>query len=158
MTSPHHHHHHHSAADSAPPVNHVSLAFSATLHCLIGCGIGEVAGMMISAFLGLANTPSVILAILLGFVFGFALGIRPWLKAGYSVSGAMVQVLIAEGLSIAVMEAAEVLVEVYTPGVMAAHPTEGIFWIGMLLALIAGFAAAFPVNLLLVKRGVRHKH
>ena len=54
------------------------------------------------------------------------------------------------------METVEVLVQVYTPGVMEAHLTDGIFWIGMFLGLIAGFAAAFPVNYLLVKKGVRH--
>jgi hypothetical protein len=155
MSSTHHHHH---SAETAEPINHLALAFSATVHCLIGCGIGEVVGMIVSAFLGLDNITSIIVAILLGFVFGLVLGIRPWLKAGYRLSSALVQVLIAEGLSIAVMEAAEAVVEINTPGVMAAHPTEGIFWLGMLLALIAGFAAAFPVNLLLVKRGVRHKH
>jgi hypothetical protein len=155
MTLSHHHHH---SAETAEPVKHLSLAFSATVHCLIGCGIGEVVGMAVTALLGLDNTTSMIAAILLGFVFGFVLGIRPWLKAGYPFSAAMVQVLISEGLSIGVMEAAEAVVEIYTPGVMAAHPSEGIFWLGMLLALIAGFAAAFPVNLLLVKRGVRHQH
>ena len=64
----------------------------------------------------------------------------------------------AEGLSIAVMETAEVLAEVYTPGVMNAGLSDGIFWIGMVLALMAGFVAAYPVNYVLVKRGVRHCH
>ena len=68
------------------------------------------------------------------------------------------QVLIAEGLSIAVMETAEVLVEVYTPGVMEAGLTSGLFWGGMSLALLAGFIAAFPINYVLVGRGIRHVH
>jgi len=44
------------------------------------------------------------------------------------------------------MEATEVLVEVYTPGVMEAGLTSWIFWAGMLLVLTAGFIAAYPVS------------
>lgn len=100
-----------------------------------------------------------IVAIVLGFVLGFAFGLIPLLRARFSFKQAAKQVLIAEGgLSIAVMEAAEVLVQVYTPGVMEAHLSDPIYWIGMGLAFIAGFVAAFPVNLILVKRGIRHQH
>ncbi len=98
------------------------------------------------------------LAVSLGFVFGFAFGLIPLLKARFQLKDAIRQVLIAEGLSIAVMEAAEVLVQVYTPGVMAAGLTSSLFWIGMSLALLAGFIAAFPVNYVLVGRGIRHVH
>ena len=66
--------------------------------------------------------------------------------------------LIAEGLSIAVMETAEVLIQVYTPGVMEAGLSSWIFWGGMLLALTAGFIAAFPINYVLVGKGIRHVH
>jgi hypothetical protein len=68
------------------------------------------------------------------------------------------QVLVAEALSIAVMETAEVLVEVYTPGVMSAGLSSPLFWAGMLLALTAGFVAAFPVNCVLVGMGIRRHH
>lgn len=82
----------------------------------------------------------------------------PLLKAKFSFSKAAKIVLYAEGLSIAVMETAEVIIEVYTPGVMEASLATGIFWAGMLLALIAGFIAAFPVNYYLIGKGVRHQH
>lgn len=101
---------------------------------------------------------TIILAVTLGFVFGFALGVIPLLKAGFNTSRAFKQVLIAEGLSIAVMETAEVLVEVYTPGVMGSGLSSPIFWAGMLLALTAGFIAAFPVNYYLIGKGIRHIH
>ncbi|HIB52300.1 MAG TPA: DUF4396 domain-containing protein, partial [Candidatus Marinimicrobia bacterium] len=68
------------------------------------------------------------------------------------------QVLLAEGLSIVFMETAEVLVEVYTPGFMQAGFLDPILWIGMLFALTAGFIAAWPVNLIMVKKGYRHQH
>ncbi|HWA05499.1 MAG TPA: DUF4396 domain-containing protein [Ignavibacteria bacterium] len=149
------HNHTHTAEENT---NTFKLAFSATLHCLVGCGLGEVAGMVIGTMLAINNHSTMILAIVLGFVGGFGLGVVPLKKAGYTWKAAFKQVLIAEGLSIAVMETFEVLVQVYTPGVMQAGLTDGIFWFGMLLGLIAGFIAAFPVNYIFVKKGIRHKH
>lgn len=114
--------------------------------------------MIISTALHLGNIPSFVLAVIMGFIGGFALGIVPWMKQGMSLGEAAKKVLIVEGLSILVMEAAMVLTEFYTPGVMEAHLTDGIFWIGMLLALVAGFIAALPINYWFAKRGVRHVH
>ena len=153
----HEEHHHHSQAEGYNPSD-TKLALSATLHCLVGCGLGEVVGMIIGRGIGMTNINTIVLAVSLGFVFGFILGMRPLLKAGYSYRRAIKQVFIAEGLSIAAMETAEVLAEVYIPGVMEASLKEPIFWIGMILALIAGFLAAFPVNYIMVKRGIRHQH
>lgn len=157
----HHSHTHHTSDTSkrqSPKRNNLVLAFSATVHCLIGCGLGELAGMIIGTWLGMSNTATIVLAIVLGFVFGFAFGILPFLRAGYSFKKAFRQVLIAEGLSIAVMEAVEVIVQVNTPGVMDAHLGDWIFWKGMLLGLVAGFIAAFPVNYIFVRKGIRHRH
>ena len=159
-----HSHHHHS--DSATikkseqnlKANHVRLALSATLHCLIGCGFGEILGMVIGTWLHMSNTSTTVLAIILGFVLGFAFGMIPLMRAGFPFNKAFRQVLIAEGLSIAVMETFEVVVQVYSPGVMDAHLSDWLFWKGMLLGLIAGFIAAFPVNYFFVKKGIRHQH
>ena len=148
-----HHHSGHVGGES-----YLRLAFTTTLHCLLGCGLGEVVGMIIARAVGLDTVSSIALAVVLGFVFGFVLGMRPLLKAQFEFARAFKTVLIAEGLSIAVMETAEVLVEVFTPGVMEAGLTDWIFWVGMGLALAAGFVAAFPVNLILVRKGVRHQH
>ncbi len=134
------------------------LSTSTTVHCLIGCGLGEVAGMVIGTGLGLGNVKTIVLAVLLGFFFGFLLGIVPLLRSGFSFRRALRQVAIAETLSIAVMETAEVLVQVYTPGVMEAGLLSAIFWIGMGLALIAGFIAAWPINYFLIGKGIRHQH
>lgn len=134
------------------------LATSATAHCLLGCGIGEVAGVVIGTALALSNVQTIVLAVTLGFVFGLALGLIPLLRMNFRFKDAIRQVLIAEGLSIVVMETFEVLVEVYTPGVMSAGLASWLFWGGMLLALTAGFIAAFPVNYILVGKGIRHIH
>lgn len=156
---PHHEHKHHDAHSApATSISDFKLALSATLHCLMGCGIGEVAGMIIATAIGLSNFHSILLAVVLGFIAGFALGILPLLKHGFTFNAAFKTVLITEGLSIAVMEAFEVLAEVTIPGVMEAHLSDSIFWLGMMAALAAGFIAAFPVNYILVKRGIRHQH
>ncbi len=144
--------------DQREEQSQAKLAFSATLHCLLGCGIGEVVGVIIGTALVMTNINTLILAVSLGFVFGFILGMRPLLKAGFNLKIAFKTVFIAEGLSIAVMESTEVLVEVYTPGVMEAGLTSWIFWVGMLLALTAGFIAAYPVNYYLIGKGIRHQH
>lgn len=151
-------HHHHGHPHSPGAVSPTRLALSATLHCLVGCGIGEIAGTVIGLWLGMSNLNALIIGIVLGFIFGFALGILPLIKAKITFNQAFKQVLIAEGASIAVMETAEALVEVYTPGVMNAGLLAPIFWLGMLLSLGAGFLAAFPINYYLVKKGVRHQH
>lgn len=152
------HHDHNHGDDALDKASHLNLAHSATLHCLLGCGLGEVLGVIIGTALAWSNTRTLVLAVALGFVVGFVLGMRPLLRAGFDFSHALRQVFIAESLSIAVMETAEVLVQVYTPGVMEAGLSSGIFWFGMGFALVAGYAAAFPVNYILVGKGVRHAH
>ena len=124
----------------------------------MGCGLGEVLGVIIGTALELPIMNTMILAVVLGFVFGFIFGLRPLLRAGYDFRRAVRQVFIAETLSIVVMEATQVLVQVYTPGVMQAGLLSWIFWLGMALALVAGYAAAFPVNYVLVGKGIRHVH
>jgi putative flippase GtrA len=145
-------------ADAKQKQSRLRLSVSATLHCLLGCGLGEVLGMVIGTALSMSMVSTIILAVILGFVFGFLLGIIPLIRAGFSLRRAFKQVAIAETLSIAVMETAEILVQVYTPGVMEAGLSSPLFWFGMLLALIAGFAAAFPINYIMIGRGVRHIH
>src|SRR5262245_43011945 len=126
----HEHHHHHRPEPSAarPAPSAWRLALSATLHCLLGCGTGEVVGMVVATAFGLSNAASVVLTVVLGFIFGFALGLIPLRRAGFGWRRASRQVLVAEGLSIAVMEAVDVLVIMQTPGVMDAHLSSPLFW------------------------------
>ena len=154
----HHPHSHHTASPITSKNENMKLAISATLHCLLGCGIGEVVGMVIATYFGFSMINSMILAITLGFVFGFGLGIIPLIKKGISFSHSIKTVLVAEGLSIAIMEAFEVLTQYFIPGVMEAKLSDSIFWLGMIAGLIVGFIAALPVNFYMIKRGVRHQH
>jgi len=138
--------------------SYFSLAISATFHCLIGCSIGEILGMVISTAAGLNNYYSILISILLGFTGGLLLGILPLMKHGFSLTTALKTVIIGEGLSIFVMEMFEVLIAVSIPGVMDAHLTDGLFWTGMAASIPAGFLAALPVNYFMIKRGIRHIH
>ena len=161
-TTHHHGHHHHEHQEHKPSIfqseNFLGLAFSATLHCLLGCGIGEVVGMIISTYIGLSMINSMILSILLGFVAGLGLGIIPLLKKKFTFQNAIKTVILAEGLSIVVMEAFEVVTQLMIPNLMTATLTDRIFWIGMLISLLVGFIAALPVNYVMIKKGVRHIH
>ena len=154
-----HVHHGKSPTNTADKYENIrSLAISATWHCLLGCGIGEVVGMIIATYTGMSMIRSMVLAILLGFAFGFALGIIPLLRKGLSFSQSIKIVLVAEGFSIAVMEAFEVFTQLMIPGVMEAGLSDGVFWLGMIAGLVVGFIAALPVNYFMIKRGVRHQH
>lgn len=134
------------------------LALSTTAHCSLGCGLGEIVGVVIGVALGLAVWQSLTIGVILGFVFGFSLGVLPLMKTGSSLKSAFKIIFVAEFISIAVMETAEVLIEVYTPGVMSAGLTEPIFWAGMALALTGGFIVSYPVNYLMIKKGMKHCH
>lgn len=154
----HHTHIHHDHTNHKGEATPINLAISATLHCLLGCGIGEVAGMIIATYFSLSMFDSMVISIVLGFVFGFTLGIMPLVRKGLSIAESLKIVLVAEGLSIAVMEAFEALTQSAIPGVMNATLKDSIFWKGMVASLAVGFIAALPVNYYMIKRGVRHQH
>ncbi|MGH7218689.1 MAG: DUF4396 domain-containing protein [Candidatus Microsaccharimonas sp.] len=132
------------------------MAASATLHCLTGCAIGEVLGLVIGTALGFSNLGTLILAIGLAFLFGYTLSTLPLLKAGMTLGAAFAVVLAADTLSIAVMELTDNLVMSIIPGAMNASLVNPIFWIAMPIALTVAFFAAFPVNKYLLKRNKGH--
>lgn len=136
--------------------NNNSMAVSATLHCLTGCAMGEVLGLIIGATLGLSVSQTILLATGLAFVFGFSLSTLPILKAGVGFAAALSVVAAADTLSIATMEVVDNLVMSIIPGAMNAGLTEPLFWISMPISLIAAFFAALPVNRYLLKRNKGH--
>jgi hypothetical protein len=132
------------------------MAASATLHCLTGCAVGEVLGLIIGTSYGLGNAPTVALSIALAFFFGYTLSSLPLLRAGVSLGAALTVVLAADTLSIATMELVDNLVVVVIPGAMNAGLVNSTFWLSMMLALTVAFFAAFPVNRYLLARGKGH--
>lgn len=133
-----------------------SLAISATLHCLTGCAIGEVAGLLIGTALGWHGAATVALATGLAFITGYALSSRPLLKQGFPLGRALRLVLAADTLSILTMEVVDNSVMALMPGAMGAGLANWLFWVSMALALFIAFWAALPVNMYLLKRGKGH--
>jgi uncharacterized cupredoxin-like copper-binding protein len=133
-----------------------AMAASATLHCLTGCAIGEILGLIIGTAIGLSNVATIVLAIGLAFLFGYALSTLPLVKAGLGFFGALGVVLAADTLSIATMELVDNAVMAAIPGAMDAGLSNPVFWLGMMVALTAAFIAAYPVNRYLLSRGKGH--
>ncbi len=142
--------------DGHGPAGLDAMALSATLHCLTGCAIGEVLGLMIGTAVGLSTGWTVALAVALAFLFGYLLSTLPLVKAGLGVGAALSVVLAADTLSIATMEVVDNLVMAVVPGAMEAGLVNWVFWVSMMVALTAAFAAAYPVNRYLMRRGKGH--
>jgi hypothetical protein len=124
------------------------LAFSATLHCLTGCAIGEVLGMVIGTGLGWSDAATIALSVMLAFLFGYSLTLRPLLASGIALA--------ADTLSITVMEIVDNAIMLAIPGAMDAGPRSALFWGSLVVALGIAFVAAFPVNSWLIRRGRGH--
>jgi hypothetical protein len=132
------------------------LAFSATVHCLTGCGIGEVLGLVIATQLGWHDVPAIALAIVLAFVFGYGLTLRPLLSSGLAVRSALGLAFAADTLSITVMEIVDNAILLVVPGAMDAGITDSLFWGTLAIALAVAGVAAYPVNRWLIARGRGH--
>jgi len=146
-----HQEHHH-----APPTTTWAMAAQATLHCLTGCAIGEVLGMVIGTSAGLHDAATIVLSIALAFVFGYALTMRGVLRAGVPFRQALKVALAADTVSIAVMEIIDNAIVVAVPGAMAAGITAWLFWGSLAFSLAVAFVLTTPVNRWLMGRGMGH--
>jgi len=153
---PHHHHHAHAAAS----LNRV--AFSATVHCLSGCSIGEVLGMVIGTAMGMSNAATIGLAVVLAFISGYLMTMLPLYRSGMSLRQVVRIALVADTASITVMEIVDNLVMLVIPGAMDAPLDSMLFWGSLGVALVIAGVVAYPLNRWLIARGqghaVAHKH
>lgn len=131
-------------------------ALFATLHCLTGCAIGEILGMVISTALHWPALPSIALAVTLAFLFGYAFSTIPLLRAGLPLKKALTLVLAADTISIAVMEIVDNGFIMLVPGAIHAGLDTALFWVSMALALAVAFIVAFPINKYLIAKGMGH--
>lgn len=152
-THEHHDHAHHAHHGGG---NNRGMAASATLHCLTGCAIGEILGLIVGTALGLSSLGTIALAVALAFAFGYALSTLPLLKAGLGLGKAFSVVLAADTLSITTMEVVDNGVMALVPGAMEAGLDAPLFWAAMGLALFIAYLASYPVNLYLLNRGKGH--
>jgi len=156
MESPGAHAGHHDARGSAPAQSLNRLAFSATAHCLTGCAIGEVLGMIIGTALGWGDWETIALAVALAFLFGYSLTMVPLVRGGLALGAAIPVALAADTISIAIMEIVDNAIMLMIPGAMEAGLTNILFWGSLAVALLVAGAAAFPVNRWLIQRGRGH--
>jgi Domain of unknown function (DUF4396) len=140
--------------ESADSLNR--LAFLATAHCLTGCAIGEVLGMVIATALGWGTWPSIALAVALAFLFGYALTSLPLLRAGLTLGAVIPLALASDTFSIGVMEIVDNAFILAVPGAIDAELNDLLFWGSLALSLVVAFIAAFPVNRWLIARGKGH--
>lgn len=131
-------------------------ALSATLHCLTGCSIGEVLGLVIGTALGWSNIATILLAVALAFFFGYTLTLLPLLKHGMTFSVALGTAFVSDTASIAVMEFVDNAVVFFIPGAMDAGIASPLYWFSLALALALAGIAAYPVNRFLIARGQGH--
>jgi hypothetical protein len=132
------------------------MAVSATLHCLTGCAIGEVLGLALATWWGWSNGPSIALAIVLAFVFGYSLTMAPVLRAGVPVRRAVAVAFAADTVSIATMELVDNAVVLGVPGAMEAGLQDLLFWGSLAFSLVVAFLVTVPVNRALIARGKGH--
>jgi hypothetical protein len=131
-------------------------ATSATLHCLTGCAIGEVLGMVLATWWGWSTVPSLALAIVLAFFFGYLLTFRSVRRAGLGFGAAVSTALAADTVSITVMEIVDNAFLVLLPGAMEATLTSALFWWSLAAALAVAFVVTVPVNKWMIGRGKGH--
>jgi hypothetical protein len=132
------------------------IALSATIHCLTGCAIGEVLGLVIGTALSWGAAQTIILAVALAFLFGYALTMLPLLRSGLPFGTALGLALAADTASITIMEIVDNLIMLAIPGAMDAGLSSPLFWGSLALALFIAGAFAFPLNRWLISRGRGH--
>jgi hypothetical protein len=152
-TTAHSHHHHEMPTEGRALTG---VAISATLHCLTGCAIGEIAGMAIGTALGFSDLGTVALAVALAFLFGYGLTSLPLLRSGLALGAVIPIALASDTLSIAVMEIVDNAIMLVIPGAMEAGIDSVLFWGSLSFALVIAGLIAVPVNRWLIARGKGH--
>ena len=148
--------HHRHGQDRRKPPSLTRSAIQATLHCLTGCAIGEVLGMVLATALGWGSTASIAVSVVLAFFFGYALTLQPLLGAGIPLRRALRLAGASDTISIATMELVDNAFILVVPGALAAGLLDGLFWWSLALSLVIAFVITLPVNRALIARGRGH--
>jgi hypothetical protein len=133
-----------------------ALAISATTHCLTGCAVGEISGMLIAISLGWGNVGQIALAVGLAYVFGFSLTVVPLVRAGLAAGVVVSTALAADTISITIMEAIDNVTVVLWPGAMEAGAGDPILYISVAVGFVIAYPFAFWVNRYMIARGKGH--
>lgn len=147
-------HHHDQDRHQTPSLTR--SAVQATLHCLTGCAVGEVLGMVLATAFGWGNSASIAVSIVLAFFFGYALTIQPVLGAGVPFRRALRLAGASDTISITTMELVDNAFILVVPGALAAGLSDALFWWSLGLSLVIAFLVTVPVNRALIARGRGH--
>ncbi|SDG07376.1 protein of unknown function [Limimonas halophila] len=129
-------------------------AFRSVSHCYSGCGLGEIVGLLVAVgLLGLSTVWTAGLTFACAYIMGFALTMGPLIQGGERVATAFVDTVTSETASIAVMETVAIGVDLTLAG--GAGLAEPLFWGSLIVSLTVGLAAAYPVNVVLIRLGVK---
>jgi uncharacterized membrane protein YbjE (DUF340 family) len=148
------HVHSHDHPAKAPRLTRTAV--SATLHCLTGCAIGEVLGMVLATWWGWSTAPSIVLAIVLAFAFGYSLTMAPVLRSGVPLRRAVAVTLAADTVSIATMELVDNAFILAVPRAIDAGLGDSLFWWSLAVSLLVAFGLTVPVNRAMIARGKGH--
>ncbi|MEV7615746.1 DUF4396 domain-containing protein [Streptomyces sp. NPDC089799] len=135
-------------------------AFGSTIHCVAGDATGIMVAAVAASLIGLAPWADALLEYAVGFGFGLlvfqALFMRDMLGGSYV--RAVRSTVFAEWLSMncvmGAMVAVNVIVRSHVPG--ARDVADVRFWATFSLAVLAGLACAYPVNVWLVANHLKH--
>jgi hypothetical protein len=132
------------------------MAITATRHCLTGCAIGEITGMVLSTWWGWGNAANIALSVGLAFLFGYLLTYSGVRRMGADNRTAVQAALASDTVSIFTMEVVDTVFLLLVPGAMAATLDTTLFWWSLIVSLAVAFVAAVPVNHWLMERGKGH--
>jgi uncharacterized protein DUF4396 len=132
------------------------VALSATIHCLTGCAIGEVLGMVLATAFGWGNVLSIAVATALAFFFGYSLTLLPILRAAVPARRALSLAFASDTASITVMEIVDNGFILLVPGAIEAGLGNSLFWWSLGVGLVLAFFFAYPLNRWLIARGKGH--
>lgn len=150
------HDRHAPAAAAAAAPGSWRTAIAATLHCLTGCAVGEVLGMVLSTWWGWGSLASILLSVVLAFFFGYLLTFTSVRRHGLTPGAAIRVALAADTVSILVMELIDNGFILLVPGAMAAGLVDVLFWWSLLVSLVIAFVVTVPVNRWMIGRGKGH--
>jgi len=129
-----------------------------TIHCLIGCGIGEILGMLVASFFGWNRLGRLPLAIVLAFIFGYSLTYRGVRKDTKTKKEAIKITIATDTVSITTMELVDNTIEFIIPNALLVTAAQARFWWGLALSLGIAFIIKVPVNRYMISKGHGHHH